>query len=69
MTGMETEMHNNMTKLVVVHDKGDDEDGTRTEGAGNGYSAIWQTQNMAREMSSMFLGLLVSFLFISFFCY
>jgi hypothetical protein len=57
MTGMETEMHNNTTKTAVVHDEGDDEDGTRTKGAGNRYSTIWQTQNMAQETSLMFLGL------------
>jgi hypothetical protein len=41
MTGMEMETHNNMTKMAVAHDEGDDEDGTRTEGAGDRDSAIW----------------------------
>jgi hypothetical protein len=57
-TGMAMEMHNNTTKMAAgEHDKGDNEDGTRTEGAGNGYSTIQQTQNMAQETSLKFLGL------------
>jgi hypothetical protein len=61
MTGMKTEMHNDMTKMTVVaaHDKGDNEDGTRTEGACNRYtgSTIQPTQKMAQEMSLASLGL------------
>jgi len=45
MTGMGTgtdRQQYDMTKMAVaaVHSEGDNEDGTRTEGAGNRYSAI-----------------------------
>jgi hypothetical protein len=44
MTGMEAEMEmdndNDMTKVAVVHDEGDNEHGTRTEGAGDRYSIV-----------------------------
>ena len=42
---------------AVVHDEGDDEDRTKTEGTGDGYTTIQQeTQKGAQETSMMSLG-------------
>jgi len=57
---METDNHNHMTNMAVVaaHNEGDDEHGTRTKGAGDGYNAVCQgTQKGAQEMSLTSLGL------------
>jgi hypothetical protein len=60
-TETETEMDNDshMTKMVaaVAHGEGEDEHGTRTEGAGNRYSAIQRgTQKGPKRAQQRLLG-------------
>jgi len=49
--------HTTKTTMVVAHDKGDNEDGTRTEGTGNGDSTITKRNNKKgpKEMLMMSL--------------